>query len=298
MLREYYASRYTGLACTFSFLIREHGIEKVHAIVLETARSYSIGPRIDPKQSDALSKLAIAIVSPSIKKAMESVPRAKKAWHKKSEARIKSFDHIVEIADSMNFKELALYSFLEVIDSPFTRISAARFTPSEPVAIIQSHLDKFFTRKDEDHLWHEFEKFVLSIFPSEIDRQIEFYDELITIIHPERQGKKNLKQNSPLSTLGLKLGSAHKVAEVAPKYENARALAPKLKLSIKEFESTSAAELDGGRLWEKARYEIEKCLPDSLGELISYEAITDIQNQVKQNTAKPAGDSSASDIKN
>ncbi|MBX8488191.1 hypothetical protein [Pseudomonas cichorii] len=86
-------------------------------------------------------------------------------------------------------------------------------------------------------------------------------------------------QDYPFSILRLKKGSIHKIAEIGQHYEHARDNLPTLKAAIKKFETALQQELNGSRLWDNARYEIEKELPDELGSIITYETIKEIEEQ-------------------
>jgi hypothetical protein len=276
MFRSYRISNYTGLACTFSFLIREHGVQTVYDAVLSLSKSLSSGSDEDRELSDALGKLAIAINSKGIKSLVEGIPSVKKAWRKKTEARVGAWHKLLETADQINYRNLAFFKFMEVPQLPFNLPARTRFIIPEPVSRIDVRLEKFAQDRDE-HSWYPFEKFILSEYPALIQSQIELYDQLVEIL----QTGRNDTNNHALSILEVPKGSIHKVADLGQHYDLARDTLPRLRAEIEKFEGALKEELNGSRFWDEARSEIEKELPDQLGHIIVYETIKGIESKIE-----------------
>lgn len=270
MFRNHRLSNYTGLSCTFSYFIREHGVQPIYDIVLDAARDCSSA---DHNLSDALASLAIAINSAGVKSAAEGMPRVKKAWHQKTEARLKVWDAVLQAADNISYKKLEFFQLLEVNQLPFGLPQNYPLIIPEPVKKVDEQLEKFSKRLDEDYSWYPFEKFVMSEFPSLIESQIEHYDNLVSRL----QDAKGEPSTYPFSILKVRKGSVYQIAELSRHYENARAELPKLKAVLKEYEKALQAELNDGRHWDNVRFEIEKHLPDQLGHVIKYETIKAIE---------------------
>ncbi|MBX8517060.1 hypothetical protein K5D69_20480 [Pseudomonas cichorii] len=181
----------------------------------------------------------------------------------------------MKIADNINHGRLGLSELMEIPPPPFGLIAKARFITPEPISKIARRLKELSKDPDDEYAWYPFEKFVISDYPPLIESQIELYDQLIAILNT---GSSEM-QDYPFSILRLKKGSIHKIAEIGQHYEHARDNLPTLKAAIKKFETALQQELNGSRLWDTARYEIEKELPDELGSIITYETIKEIEEQ-------------------
>jgi hypothetical protein len=281
MFKHHRVSHYTGLACHFSFLIREHGVETIYKAVLDSSKSYSSGPGENHKLSDALGKLAIAISSRGVKDVVEGIPIVKKAWRKKTNARLEAWEKLLEIADQIDYKKLGFFFLMEIPAPPFNLRPRAHLLFPEPVSKIKKRLEQLLQNSDE-YSWYPFEKFVLSEYPDLIQSQIELYEQLIVIL----QTGVNQTNNHELSILRVKKGAVHKVAELGQHYEVARCTLPELRKAIERFERALKEELNGSRLWDETRTEIEKNLPDELGHIINYETIKEIESKVESLAAE------------
>lgn len=272
MFRNHRSSSYTGLACTFSFLIREHGVEPIYDLVLDTAKACSA---TDKHLSDALASLAIAISSSKVRRAADGVPRVKKIWRKKTEVRLEAWDALLQVADKISYKNLEFFKLLEIPTIPMGHPQRSRFIITEPVVTIDERLEKFSQTLEDEFSWYPFEKFVTSEFPSLIERQMEYYDQLVSIV----QSVDDERAPYPFSILKVRKGSVHEIAELGKHFEHARAELKKFNSALKKYEEALQSELNGGRLWDSARHEIEKGLPDQLGHIIKYETIKAIEEK-------------------
>ncbi|ARS49655.1 hypothetical protein PSMEN_15170 [Ectopseudomonas mendocina] len=208
------------------------------------------------------------------------MPRVKKAWHQKTEARLKVWDAVLQTADKINHKELEFFQLIEVQQLPIGLPQRYQLTITEPVRKIDEQLEKFSKILDKEYSWHPFEKFVTSEFPSLIESQIEYYDNLVSKLQDARVEPSTY----PFSILKVRKGSVYQIAELSRHYENARTELPKLKAALKKYENALQAELDDGRYWDNVRFEIEKHLPDQLGHVIKYETIKAIEGKADSMT--------------
>ncbi|MNP34272.1 hypothetical protein D3C76_1275510 [compost metagenome] len=188
---------------------------------------------------------------------------------------MEAWDALLQVADKISYKDLEFFHLLEIPPLPMGLPQRKRFVITEPVGKIDERLEKFSQTVDDEFSWYPFEKFVTSEFPNLIERQMEYYDQLVSIV----QSADDERAPYPFSILKVRKGTVHEIAELGRNFNNARAELPKFHAALEKYEEALQSELNGGRLWDNARHEIEKGLPDQLGHIIKYETIKAIEEK-------------------
>lgn len=275
-------SAYTGLSCTFSYLIREHGSEKVYDWIFEAAQQAAMQPEPDLHLSDALSYLAAAVVSDEVSEAESKVPGVAKSLSSKIEETQKAYDELVAAADLIKFNELEFSDYLEEIEHPLARFSRpmSRFsTPEQPVRSIQKKIEEFQGAEKTEYQWISVDKFMTDEFPSAIERQINLYNDFTTYSsHREDDHPANWKA-SPFAHLRVKKGELYRLLGLKALYKETAGQLQVVKDLANKFKEAVSSEQAAHSEYDKARSAIEQKIPDDLGRHIPYDVIESIRNK-------------------
>ncbi|MFT0866065.1 hypothetical protein [Pseudomonas sp. CAM1A] len=273
-------SAYTGLSCTFSYLIREHGSEKVYDWVFEAAQNAAKKEDPDFDLSDALSYLAAAVVSDEVSEAESKVPEVAGLLKSKIEETQKVYDELVAAAALIKFDDLEFSDYLEEIEQPLARFSRARFfTPEQPVCSISKKIEEFQGAEKTEYQWVSVEKFMTEEFPSIIERQINLYNDFTTYSsHREDDHPANWKA-SPFAYLRVKKGQLYRLLGLKSLYRETAAQLQAVKELATKFKAAVSSEQAAHNEYDKARSAIEQKIPDDLGRHIPYDVIESIRSK-------------------
>lgn len=274
-------SAYTGLSCTFSYLIREHGSEQVYRWVYDTAQEFA--SQDNPDLSDALAYLAAAIISDEVREAESKVPDIAKDVEQRIKETEKAYDELVAAADAIKFKDLEFSDYLEEIENPFSRLSRTRFfTPVQPVCSIQKRIDEFNGAEKTEYQWVSIDKFMTEEFPSIIESQIQLYKDFITYRKNRGDDHSVNWKTSPFSSLRVKKGQLYRLLNLSSLYKETEDQLRVVKIAAENFKLSVSEEQSSHSEYDKARSAIEHKIPDDLGRYIPYEVIRLIENKANR----------------
>ncbi|MCF5188319.1 hypothetical protein [Pseudomonas simiae] len=273
-------SAYTGLSCTFSYLIREHGSEKVYDWIFEAAQQAAKKEEPDFHLSDALSYLAAAVVSNEVSEAESKVPEVARFLKNKIEETQTAYDELVAAADLIKFNDLEFSDYLEEIEHPLARLSRPRFsTPQQPVRSIRKKIEEFQGAEKTEYQWISVDKFMTEEFPSIIELQINLYKDFTTYSsHREDDHPANWKA-SPFAYLRVKKGQLYRLLGLKSLYKETADQLQIIKELAAKFKAAVSSEQAAHNEYDKARSAIEQKIPDDLGRHIPYDVIESIRNK-------------------
>ncbi|PAU51950.1 hypothetical protein BZL41_26310 [Pseudomonas sp. PIC25] len=273
-------SAYTGLSCTFSYLIREHGSNKVYDWVYAAAQDVATQDTPDHHLADALAYLAAAVISDEVRDAESKVPGVAKDLEAKTKHTQQAYEELVIAAEAIKYNELEFSDYLEEIKHPLTQFTRPRFfTPAQPIRSIQKKIDEFMGAEKTEYQWVAVEKFMTDEFPRVVESQIQLYKDFTTYSRLREDDHTANWKSSPFAYLRVKEGQLYRLLELSPLYRETADQMKVLYFAITKFKSAVEAEQESHRKYDMARSVIEQKIPDDLGRFIPYEVVKAIENK-------------------
>lgn len=271
---------YTGLSCTFSYLIREHGSNKVYDWVYAAAQDVATQDTPDHHLSDALAYLAAAVISDEVRDAESKVPGVAKDLETKTKHTQQAYEELVIAAEAIKYNELEFSDYLEEIKHPLTQFTRRIFfTPAQPIRSIQKKIDEFMGAEKTEYQWTSVEKFMTDEFPRVVESQIQLYKDFTTYSRLREDDHSANWKSSPFAYLRVKEGQLYRLLELSPLYRETADQMKVLYFAITKFKSAVEAEQESHRKYDLARSVIEQKIPDDLGRLIPYDVVKAIENK-------------------
>ncbi|MGY4533553.1 hypothetical protein ACVW0Y_002685 [Pseudomonas sp. TE3786] len=272
-------SAYTGLSCTFSYLIREHGSKKVYDWVYAAAQEVATQDAPDHQLSDALAYLAAAVVSDEVRDAESKVPAVSNDLAAKTKLTQQAYEKLVIAAEAIKYNQLEFSDYLEEIKHPLAQFSRGTFLPAQPIRSMQKKLDEFMGAEKTECQRIVVEKFMTDEFPRVVESQIQLYKDFTTYNRHREDHHSASWKSSPLALLRVKEGQLYRLLELSSLYREAADQMKVLYSSIAEFKSAVEAEQESHRKYDMARSAIEQKIPDDLGRFIPYDVVRAIENK-------------------
>lgn len=273
-------SVYTGLSCTFSYLIREHGSKKIYDWVYATAKEVATQDTPDHQLSDALAYLAAAVVSDEVRDAESKVPGVAKDLETKTKLTQQAYEKLVMAAEAIKYNELEFSDYLEEVKHPLAQFARNRFfTPAQPICSIQKKIDEFMGAEKTEYQWVAVEKFMTDEFPRVVENQIQLYKDFTTYSRHREADHSESWKSSPFAYLRVKEGQLYRLLELSSLYRETADQMKVLYSAITEFKSAVEAEQESHRKYDLARSAIEQKIPDDLGRFIPYDVVKAIEGK-------------------
>ena len=272
-------SAYTGLSCTFSYLIRKHGSKKIYDCIYAIAKEVANQDTPDHQLSDALAYLAAAVVSDEVRDADFKAQRIAKDIELKTKLTHHAYEKLFIAAEAIKYNELEFSDYLEKIKHPLAQFASSKiFTPAQPICSIKKKIEKFMETEELTHQWVALDKFMTDELPKAVEKQIQLYKHFTTYKKYRENDYSASRISSPFAYLRVKEGQLHRLLELSSLYQETADQMKILNLAITEFKSAVEAEQESHRKYDMIRSSIEQKIPDDLGRYIPHNVVKVIED--------------------